>query len=101
MQVKKRIKKINGIEYWYEDTPYYDKEKKQIRHKSKYLGKNIDGQPVKVRSSDMIPSRMVVSSAPKFAYNHGNLLPFKVLLKSFQFRQHWKNFFQNQKQILY
>ena len=79
MQVKKRIKKINGIEYWYEDTPYYDKEKKQIRHKSKYLGKNIDGQPVKVRSSDMIPSRMVVSSAPKFAYNHGNLLPLQSI----------------------
>ena len=31
MQVKKRIKKINGIEYWYEDIPYYDKEKKQNR----------------------------------------------------------------------
>jgi len=79
MQVKKRIKKINGIEYWYEDTPYYDKEKKQIRHKSKYLGKNIDGQPVKVRSSDMIPARMVVSSAPKSAYNHGNLLPLQSI----------------------
>jgi transposase len=79
MQVKKRIKKINGIEYWYEDTPYYDKGKKQIRHKSKYLGKNIDGQPVKVRSSDMIPARMVVSSAPKFAYNHGNLLPLQSI----------------------
>ena len=79
MHVKKRIKKINGIEYWYEDTPYYDKGKKQIRHKSKYLGKNIDGQPVKVRSSDMIPARMVVSSAPKFAYNHGNLLPLQSI----------------------
>ena len=79
MHVKKRIKKINGIEYWYEDTPYYDKEKKQIRHKSKYLGKNIDGQPVKVRSSDMIPARMVVSSAPKSAYNHGNLLPLQSI----------------------
>jgi len=35
-----RIKTINGKEYWYEDIPYYDKEKKQIRHRSKYLGKN-------------------------------------------------------------
>ncbi|KAF5085467.1 IS1634 family transposase [Methanospirillum sp. J.3.6.1-F.2.7.3] len=74
-----RIKKINGKEYWYEDIPYYDKEKKQIRHKSKYLGKNIDGQPVKVRSDDMIPARMSVSSAPKAAYNHGNLLPLQSI----------------------
>ncbi|HWQ65521.1 MAG TPA: IS1634 family transposase [Methanospirillum sp.] len=72
-----RIKKINGKEYWYEDTPYYDKEKKQIRHKSKYLGKNIDGQPVKIRSDEMIPARMSVCSAPKAAYAHGNLLPLQ------------------------
>jgi hypothetical protein len=44
-----RIKKINGIEYWYEDIPYYDKEKKQIRHKSKYVGRNVNGKPVRVR----------------------------------------------------
>jgi hypothetical protein len=74
-----RIKKINGKEYWYEDIPYYDKEKKQIRHKSKYLGKNINGQPVKVRSDDMIPARLSVSSAPKAAYNHGNLLPLQSI----------------------
>ena len=35
MQPTKRIKVKNGIEYWYEETPYYDK--KQIRHRSKYL----------------------------------------------------------------
>ena len=72
-----RIKKINGNEYWYEDIPYYDKEKKQIRHKSKYLGKNIDGQPIRVRSSTMIPTQMSASSAPKFAYTHGNILPLQ------------------------
>jgi hypothetical protein len=44
-----RIKKINGIEYWYEDVPYYDKEKKQIRHRSKYVGRNVNGKPVRVR----------------------------------------------------
>ena len=49
-----RIKKINGKEYWYEDIPYYDKEKKQIRHRSKYIGKNVNGSPVKMRSD--IPS---------------------------------------------
>mgnify|MGYP001767317556 CR=1 FL=1 len=72
-----RIKKINGKEYWYEDTPYYDKEKKQIRHKSKYLGKNIDGQPVRVRSDEMIPARISASSAPKAAYVHGSLIPLQ------------------------
>ena len=45
-----RIKNINGQEYIYEITPYYDKEKKQIRQKSKYLGKNVNGVPVKIRS---------------------------------------------------
>ena len=60
-----RIKKINGIEYWYEDTPYYDKEKKQIRHKSKYVGRNINGKPIRVRdslnSSDEISSVNIAS----------------------------------------
>jgi len=51
MKPTRRIKKKNGIEYWYEETPYYDKEKKQIRHKSKYLGRNIDGQPVQMRKA--------------------------------------------------
>jgi len=36
-----RIKSISDIEYIYEITPYYDKEKKKNRQKSKYLGKNI------------------------------------------------------------
>ena len=49
MKSTTRIKKINGKEYWYEDIPYYDKEKKQIRHRSKYIGKNIGGKPFKVR----------------------------------------------------
>ncbi len=74
-----RIKKINDKEYWYEDTPYYDKEKKQIRHKSKYLGKNIDGKPVKVRDADMVPIQISESSVPKTAYTHGNLLPLQTI----------------------
>jgi transposase len=51
MKPTRRIKVKNGIEYWYEETPYYDKEKKQIRHRSKYLGRNVDGQPVRMRSA--------------------------------------------------
>ena len=50
MKPTRRIKVKNGIEYWYEETPYYDKEKKQIRHRSKYLGRNVDGQPVRMGS---------------------------------------------------
>ena len=54
-----RIKNIHGQEYLYEITPYYDKEKKQIRQKSKYLGKNINGVPVKVRSKDQAPKTVL------------------------------------------
>ncbi len=41
MKPKARIKRINGKEYWYEDTPYYDPETKRIRRTSRYLGKNM------------------------------------------------------------
>jgi len=61
-----RIKKINGQEYLYEITPYYDKEKKQIRQKSKYLGKNVNGVPVKVRSTDQTPKKVL---------SHGEFIP--------------------------
>jgi len=42
-----RTKKINGIDYLYEITYYYDKESKRTRQHSRYLGKAIDGKPVK------------------------------------------------------
>jgi len=42
-----RKKKIKGHEYLYEITPYYDQEAGKWRQKTKYLGKNIDGKPVK------------------------------------------------------
>jgi len=75
-----RIKKINGIEYWYEDTPYYDSEKKQIRHRSKYVGRNINGKPVRIRdtlnSNDEIS---LPSSKPIKAYNYGELLPLQKI----------------------
>lgn len=85
-----RIKKINGIEYWYEDIPFYDKEKKQIRHKSKYVGRNINGKPVRVRdalnSSDEILSDKTSSDEisastckPINAYNYGEFLPLQKI----------------------
>ncbi|HWQ67281.1 MAG TPA: hypothetical protein VN372_10460 [Methanospirillum sp.] len=42
-----RTKVIKGKEYLYEVTPYYDQEAGKWRQKTKYLGKNIDGEPVK------------------------------------------------------
>ena len=61
-----RVKKINGREYLYEITPYYDKAKKQIRQKSKYLGKNVNGVPIRVRSQDQIPKKVL---------SHGEFIP--------------------------
>lgn len=65
-----RIKNIKGIEYIYEITPFYDKEKKQIRQKSKYLGKNVNGVPVKVRSINKLPKKVL---------SHGEIVPLKMI----------------------
>ncbi len=59
-----RKKKINGIEYFYEITPYYDKETKKIKQHSKYLGKDIQGEPVVVRSK-----------LPRKTYSYGEFIP--------------------------
>jgi transposase len=82
MKSKIRLKKINEKEYWYEDIPYYDKEKKQIRHHSRYLGKNMNGKPVKIREvmntdtgSFLLPSRSMTS------YGYGELLPVLKIIK--------------------
>jgi len=87
MKPTRRIKVINGIEYWYEDIPYYDKEKKQIRHKSKYLGRNVNGEPVRVRDalnstkdrSPISPSVSSPISKPSKAYNYGEFVPLKKI----------------------
>ena len=49
MKSFRRTKIINGIEYVYEITPYYDAETKKVRQKSTYIGKNQDGTVRKVR----------------------------------------------------
>ncbi|WP_319508490.1 IS1634 family transposase [uncultured Methanolobus sp.] len=77
-----RIKKINGIEYWYEDIPYYDKEKKQIRHRSKYLGRNVNGKPVRIRDAmNSTEETFLPSSKPIKAYNYGELLPLQKIIE--------------------
>jgi len=74
MKPKTRIKRIHGKEYWYEDIPYYDKDKKQIRHHSRYLGKNIGGKPVKVHEV-MNEGSVVLPSKSFTSYGYGELLP--------------------------
>ena len=83
-----RIKKINGKEYWYEDIPYYDKEKKQIRHKSKYLGKNVNGKPVKVREELNRNPDLLTPSIPRHSFNYGELLPVFSIINDLQIDTH-------------
>lgn len=94
-----RIKKINGIEYWYEDIPYYDKEKKQIRHKSKYIGRNVKGKPVRVRdalnSSDENSSEEIslASSRPINAFNYGEFLPLHKITNELKLEEYLGDLF--------
>ena len=75
MKPTRRIKVKNGIEYWYEETPYYDKEKKQIRHKSKYLGRNVEGQPVRMRSapSEVKEKTKKKTATVKSSFDYGSI----------------------------
>jgi hypothetical protein len=86
MRPTRRIKKKNGIEYWYEETPYYDREKKQIRHKSKYLGRNVDGQPVRMRSApDEVKAKTKTNTkktAPiKSSFDYGPIFVLQSIMK--------------------
>jgi len=85
-----RVKRINGIEYLYEDTPYYDREKKQIRHRSKYLGKNVEGKPKKVRSK-----------LPHTVYNYGELLPFLDVIRELDLVRHLDMMSDNDRNMLF
>jgi len=83
MEPARRIKVKNGIEYWYEETPYYNKEKMQTRHKSKYLGRNVDGEPVKMRSA---PPELKAKIKKKLAsvrssFDYGSILTLETIMK--------------------
>ena len=82
MQSTRRIKVKNGIEYWYEETPYYDKEKKQIRHRSKYLGRNVDGQPVRMRSApDEVKEKTKKKTvAIKSSFDYGSIFVLQSIM---------------------
>jgi transposase len=82
MKPTRRIKKKNGIEYWYEETPYYDKKKKQIRHRSKYLGRNVDGHPVRMRSASdeiKLKTKKKLASA-RSSFDYGSILALQTIM---------------------
>jgi transposase len=83
MKPTRRIKVKNGIEYWYEETPYYDKEKKQIRHRSKYLGRNVDGQPVRMRSApDEVKEKAKKKTAAiKSSFDYGSISVLQSIME--------------------
>ena len=83
MKPTRRIKVKNGIEYWYEETPYYDKEKKQIRHRSKYLGRNVDGQPVRMRSAPDEVKEMTKkkTAVVKSSFDYGPIVVLQSIME--------------------
>lgn len=71
-----RLKKINGGEYFYEITPYYDPKTKKTRHKSKYLGKNIGGSPKRVRQT-----------LPQNIYSYGEFTPLMQIINELRIKE--------------
>lgn len=69
-----RVKVIKGQEYLYEVTPYRDKDNK-LRQKVKYLGKNVNGVAVRVRSQQLLPKRVL---------SYGEFLPLKQIIQDLQ-----------------
>ncbi|PWR75137.1 hypothetical protein ACKUB1_06235 [Methanospirillum stamsii] len=78
MKTTTRVKKINGHEYLYEITYYYDKESRRTRQKSRYLGKNVDGQPVRVREKAKTPERV---------YAYGEFIPYLQAVKNLRIQE--------------
>ena len=68
MKTVTRVKTINGNDYLYEVTYYYDPVEKRSKQKSKYLGKYVDGEPVKAREQ---------AKYPKTVYNLGEFLLYR------------------------
>jgi len=73
MKPFQRTKIINGIEYVYEITPYYDPETKRVRQKSRYVGKNQDGKIVKVREKKV-----------KDVFSYGEFLPIEQIIRNYK-----------------
>jgi transposase len=73
MKTFKRIKTINGIEYQYEITPYYDPKTKTVRQKSTYIGKYQEGKVVKVREKKI-----------KDVFSFGEFLPIQKIISHYK-----------------
>lgn len=73
MKTFNRKKIINGIEYMYEITPYYDPDIKKVRQKSTYMGKCIDGKVKRVRE------KMV-----KDVFSYGEFLPIEKIISHYK-----------------
>jgi len=93
MESIQRLKKIKCIEYWYEETPYYDPVSKQTRYKnSKYLGRNIDGKPVRMRNA---PAEVTVKVRKakktvtiRSSFDYGSVLILKHIMKELKLDQY-------------
>ena len=88
-----RIKTIKGIEYWYEVTPYYDPVSKQTRYKnSKYLGRNVDGKPVRMRSAPAEVTAKVKAEKKTVtihsSYEYGSVLILKHIMQELKLDQY-------------
>jgi transposase len=68
-----RNKTINGIEYVYEITPYYDPETKKVRQRSRYVGKNQDGKVSKVREKKL-----------KDVFSYGEFLVVEQIIQNYK-----------------
>ena len=73
-----RVKNINGIDYVYEITPYYDPGTKTTKQKSKYLGKLVDGETKRMRKA-----------LPRNAFDFGDLLPASRSSKNLSSTRCW------------
>ncbi|MCL4332847.1 MAG: hypothetical protein M1148_00065 [Candidatus Thermoplasmatota archaeon] len=65
-----RKKIINGREYFYEMTPYWDREKKKIRYHSKYMGVQKENGIEKMRTH-----------LPRNIFVHGPLIPVLRIMR--------------------
>lgn len=71
-----RMKKINGKEYFYEITPYYDSKTKKTRHRSRYVGKNIGGKPKRIRQT-----------LPQSIYSYGEFTPLNQIIEELHIKE--------------
>ncbi len=77
MKAFRRVKVINGREYVYEITPYYDKATKKNRQRSKYLG--VLGEDGKVRK--------VRRQLPRKVFSYGEFLPSLKVIEDLGLRK--------------